>query len=140
MDELQLLRDCLPEQPPPSADVAMAVRERLASASVGDARRSGARRPGPRRPGSPRRVPLAGVRPARRELLLKAGLPAAGVTVAAAGTLAGLVGGPAPAAGAPGVLLGGPRPRCRSPAGRRRRPVPRPRLRRPIRAWYRLRN
>src|ERR1700722_6188654 len=108
MDELQLLRDCLPEQPPPSADVAMAVRERLASASVGDARRSGARRPGPRRPRSARRVPLAGVRPARRELLLKAGLPAAGVTVAAAGTLAVIVGGPGPAAVRPPSALAAP--------------------------------
>ena len=99
MDELQLLRDCLPEQPPPSADIAMAVRERLASASAGDAaRRHARRRPGPRRPGSSRRVPLPGVRPARRELLLKAGLPAAGVTVAAAVTLAVLVVGPGPAA------------------------------------------
>src|SRR5580700_1460981 len=99
MDELQLLRDCLPEQPPPAADVTMAVRERLASASADDAaRRHARRRPGPRRPGSPRRVPLAGVRPARRELLLKAGLPAAGVTVAAAVTLAVIVVGPGPAA------------------------------------------
>src|SRR5580692_3552887 len=99
MDELQLLRDCLPEQPPPSADIAMAARERLASASVADGTGRHARsRPGPRRPRSARRVPLAGVRPARRELLLKAGLPAAGVTVAAAVTLAVIVVGPGPAA------------------------------------------
>jgi hypothetical protein len=99
MDELQLLRDCLPEQPAPTADLTMAVRERLAAASVGDGtRRDARRRTGSRRPRSPGRVPLAGVRPARRELLLKAGLPTAGVAVAAAVTLAVTIAGPGPAA------------------------------------------
>jgi hypothetical protein len=77
MDELELLRDCLPEQQPPDPGVVAAARERL----------HGGRRPW--------RVPLAGVRPARRGLLLRAGLPTAGVAVAAALTLAVMaVGGP----------------------------------------------
>jgi hypothetical protein len=83
MDELELLRDCLPEQPPPDAGVVAAARERL----------HGGRRS--------RRVPLAGVRPARRELLLRAGLPAAGIAVAAAVTLAVTTAGPAPAIARP---------------------------------------
>jgi len=66
MDELQLLRDCLPEQPPPGLDVTEAARRRM---------RAGQRS---------RRVPLAGVRPARRELLLRVGVPTAGVAAAAA--------------------------------------------------------
>jgi hypothetical protein len=67
MDELQLLRDCLPEQQPPAEDVIVAARRRMS-----DGRR-------------PRRVPLAGVRPARRDLLLRVGVPtAAGVAAAAA--------------------------------------------------------
>jgi hypothetical protein len=77
MDELELLRDCLPEQQRPDPGVVAAARERLHAG-----RRS-------------RRVPLAGVRPARRELLLRVGLPTAGVAVAAALTLAVMaVGGP----------------------------------------------
>ncbi len=80
MDELELLRDCLPEQRPPDPGVVAAARERLH-----DGRRS-------------RRVPLAGVRPARRTLLLRAGLPTAGIAVAAAVTLAvTTAGGPPPA-------------------------------------------
>jgi hypothetical protein len=79
MDELELLRDCLPEQRPPDPGVVAAARERLH-----DGRRS-------------RRVPLAGVRPARRTLLLRAGLPTAGIAVAAAVTLAvTTAGGPPP--------------------------------------------
>jgi hypothetical protein len=66
MDELQLLRDCLPEQPPPGLAVTEAARRR-----VRDGRRS-------------RRVPLAGVPRARRELLLRVGVPAVGVAAAAA--------------------------------------------------------
>ena len=78
MDELQLLRDCLPEQQPPDPGVVAAALERL----------HGGRRS--------RRVPLVGVRPAHRELLLRAGLPAAGIAVAAAVTLAVTAAGPAP--------------------------------------------
>jgi hypothetical protein len=78
MDELELLRDCLPKQPPPEPGVVAAARERLHNGR-----------------GS-RRVPLAGVRPARRELLLWVGLPAAGIAVAAAVTLAVAAAGPAP--------------------------------------------
>ena len=78
MDELELLRDCLPEQRPPDPGVVAAARERLH-----DGRRS-------------RRVPLAGVRPARRTLLLRVGLPTAGIAVAAAVTLAVTAAGPAP--------------------------------------------
>ena len=66
MDELQLLRDCLPEQQPPAEDVIAAARRRMS-----DGRRS-------------RRVPLAGVRPARRDLLLRIGVPTAAVAAAAA--------------------------------------------------------
>jgi hypothetical protein len=66
MDELQLLRDCLPEQQPPSLHVTEAARRRMR-----DGRRS-------------RRVPLAGVRPDRRELLLRVGVPTVGVAAAAA--------------------------------------------------------
>ncbi|HEX4091435.1 MAG TPA: hypothetical protein VHZ33_22205 [Trebonia sp.] len=77
MDELQLLRDCLPEQRPPGPDVVASARERL----------NGGRRS--------RRVPLAGVRPARRGLLLWGGLPTAGIAVAAAVTVAVTVAGPA---------------------------------------------
>jgi hypothetical protein len=77
MDELELLRDCLPQQQPPDPGVVAAARERL----------HGGHRS--------RRVPLAGVRPARRGLLLRAGLPTAGVAVAAALALAVMaVGGP----------------------------------------------
>ena len=66
MDELQLLRDCLPEQAPPGQAVTAAARRRM---SYG--RRS-------------RRVPLAGVRPARRDQLLRVGIPTVGVAAAAA--------------------------------------------------------
>jgi hypothetical protein len=72
MDELQLLADCLPEQPGPDEDVIAAARRR-----VSDGRRS-------------RLVPLAGVRPARRELLLRVGVPTAGIAAAAA-LVAGVV-------------------------------------------------
>ena len=80
MDDLQLLRDCLPEQRPPGPEVVATARERL----------NGGRRS--------RRVPLAGVRPARRELLLWAGVPTAGVAVAAAVAVAVTVTGPGSAA------------------------------------------
>jgi hypothetical protein len=73
MDELQLLADCLPEQQPPGLDVTEAARRRLPNS----------------RPS--RRVPFAGVRPARRELLLRAGLPTAGVAVAGMAAAAALV-------------------------------------------------
>jgi hypothetical protein len=80
MDELQLLRDCLPEQRPPGPEVLATARERL----------KGGRRS--------RRMPLAGVRPARRQLLLWAGVPTAGVAVAAAVAVAVAVTGPGSAA------------------------------------------
>ena len=66
MDELQMLRDCLPEQQPPGLEVTEAARRRIR-----DGRRS-------------RRVPLAGVRPDRRELLFRIGVPTVGVAAAAA--------------------------------------------------------
>jgi hypothetical protein len=91
MDELQLLRDCLPEQRPPGPDVVTAARERLNGGGRGSSR-----------------VPLAGVRPARRELLIKAGLPTAGVAVAAAVTLAVTVAGPGPAAVRPQAAVAAP--------------------------------
>jgi hypothetical protein len=109
MDELQLLRDCLPEQQPPAPELTLAVRDRLASAAADDAtRRNARRRPGPGRLGSGGRVPLAGVRPARRELLLKAGLPVTGIAVAAAVTLAVTLTSAGPAAGHPSAALATP--------------------------------
>ena len=100
MDELELLRDCLPEQRPPEPGVVAAARERLH-----DGRRS-------------RRVPLAGVRPARRTLLLRAGLPAAGVAVAAAVTLAVTAAGGPPPVRPPAVAA----PSAHLPWARRPRP------------------
>ena len=81
MDELQLLRDCLPEQAPPGRDVTEAARRRL-----GDGRRS-------------RHVPLAWARPDRRALLFRVGVPTAGVAAAAAlaVAIAATVAGSAPA-------------------------------------------
>jgi hypothetical protein len=97
MDELELLRECLPEQRPPDPDVVAAARERL----------HGGRRS--------RRVPLAGVRPARRTLLLRAGLPTAGVAVAAALTLAVTAAG-APTPVRPPALAVRPSPIAATPS------------------------
>ncbi len=80
MDELQLLRDCLPEQRPPGPEVVARARE-----SLNGGRRS-------------RRVPLAGVSPARRERLLWFGIPTACVAAAAAVAFAVIVTGPGSAA------------------------------------------
>lgn len=75
-DELQLMRDCLTEQPPPAPDVAAAARDRLTALAHGAANRR------------PPRVPFAGMRPNRRALLLRAVMPATAVTAAAAAALA----------------------------------------------------
>jgi hypothetical protein len=75
-DELRIVRDCLPEQPPPTPDVTVAARDRLTGLAYAPARRAAGRRF--------RRVPLAGMRPARRALLLRVGTSAMAVAVAAA--------------------------------------------------------
>ena len=87
MDELQLLRDCLPEQRPPGLDVTGAARRRMR-----DGRRS-------------RRVALAGVRPASRALLLRLGLPTVGVAAAAALVVAVAATVPASAPARPSAAL-----------------------------------
>lgn len=94
-DELLLMRDCLPEQPPPARDVTVAARDRLA----GLARGAGAAG------GRPLRVPFAGMRPNRRALLLRVAMPATAVTAAAAAAVAVLAlipGTPSPAPSAAG--------------------------------------
>lgn len=93
MDELELMRDCLPEQAPPAPDVVAVARTRLAEAVHAPARRH-------------RGVPLAAVRPARRTLLLRAGLPAAAVALAAAVAVAVSAALPATPT-APPVVAGG---------------------------------
>jgi hypothetical protein len=75
-DELQLMRDCLPEQAPPAPEVVTAARTRLAEAAHTPARRG--------RRWRYSRGPLAGMRPARRTLLLRGGVPAGALAVAAA--------------------------------------------------------
>jgi hypothetical protein len=84
MDELRLMRDCLPEQAPPAPDVVAAARTRLAEAAHTPARRTVRRRAAGPRAQRPRGVPFAAVRPARRTLLLRVGLSTAAVALAAA--------------------------------------------------------
>jgi hypothetical protein len=79
IDDLLLTRDCLPEQPPPAPDVTAAARDRLSQLARAPARRATSR---PARH-TTRRVFLAGMRPARRALLLRAAMPAAAVAAAA---------------------------------------------------------
>jgi hypothetical protein len=83
-DELRLIQDCLPEQAPPTTDAVAAARTRLAEATHAPARHTVRRRAGGPRAARPRGVPLAAMRPARRTLLLRGGLPTAGVVLAAA--------------------------------------------------------
>jgi hypothetical protein len=106
MDELQLMRDCLPEQAPPAPDVVAAARTRLAEAAHAPARRTVRRRAAGPRAQRPRSVPLAAVRPARRTLLLRVGLPTAAVAFAAAVAVAVSAALPATPS-APPVAAGG---------------------------------
>jgi len=106
MDELRLMRDCLPEQAPPALDVVAAARTRLAEAAHAPARRTVRRRAAGPRAQRPRGVPLAAVRPARRMLLLLAGLPTAAAALAAAVAVAVSAALPATPS-APPVAAGG---------------------------------
>lgn len=97
-DELLLMRDCLPEQPPPAPDVTAAARVRLAGLAHGAAHGAA--------DGRPPRVPFAGMRPARRALLLRAAMPATAVTAAAAAAVAVIALIPAATSPAPSAARG----------------------------------